>query len=166
MKIGLGYDIHLLVPPSSPTTLTSPSGFWLGGVFIEASFCVKAVSDGDVLLHALVDAMLGALALGNIGERYPETNQINNNRKSTEFVSEVLSELSQKSYKVTQVDSVIYLETPKLSPYLINIRQSLSSMLCLPMDCISVKPKTKEGLENSSQKQSIAAHVIIILQSS
>ena len=162
LRIGQGYDIHRLVPVPDKTEAESP--LTLGGLQItDSPYAVVAHSDGDVLLHALMDALLGALALGDIGEHFPPSNPAYRQASSIDFLNHVLALLAEKNARVMQVDSTIVLEKPKLGEHKLAIRQSLASLLNLSLDCVSVKAKTAEGLGALGRCEAVAASVSVLV---
>lgn len=158
MRVGIGFDIHRLVPDPKR------SGLPLGGIRISSQFSVVAHSDGDVLLHALVDACLGALALGDIGQWFPESDPANQNRASSDFVTSVGAVLREKGWKVRQIDSVVFVEKPRLAEHIPAIRKSIAKMLDLEPELVGVKAKTMEGLGPIGEGKGIAAQVIVMLE--
>jgi 2-C-methyl-D-erythritol 2,4-cyclodiphosphate synthase len=158
VRIGIGYDLHRLVPSTERN-----STIHLGGVAIASRYQVRAHSDGDVLLHALVDACLGAAALGDIGQMFPDTDQANANRSSRDFVAACVSELARVDLRVQQVDSTVITEEPKIAPHAYAIRESIATMLGLELTEVSVKAKTNEGLGAIGERQAIAAQTIVLL---
>lgn len=158
MRTGIGYDIHVLIPTAELSQLT------LGGVQINSHYQVDAHSDGDVLLHALVDAMLGALALGDMGQWFSDRDIKNKNRPSSEFIEEVKKKVDHLGWEVYQVDSIVFLENPKLFSHIVTIRQSIAKMLNLECSSISVKAKTYERLGPIGEGRAIAAEVIATLR--
>ncbi len=159
MRTGLGYDIHRLIPTIKPSTIA------LGGIEIPCYFKVQAHSDGDVLLHALVDAMLGALALGDIGQHFPDTKPENKDRKSIEFLEATKAEVKKLGYRVSQIDSNVFLEEPKLAPHLDKVREMLARTLGLELSSVSVKAKTMEAMGPVGERKAIAAQAIVMLES-
>ena len=157
MRFGIGFDIHRLVP------VVEASKILLGGVAIPCKFALKAHSDGDVLLHALTDALLGALALGDIGQWFSDTAEENKDRNSADFVRAVLQEIERVGWRVNQMDSTIFLEEPKLAPYHFEIRQSLARLLKVELSSVSVKAKTYEGLGVIGERQAVSAQVVVSL---
>jgi 2-C-methyl-D-erythritol 2,4-cyclodiphosphate synthase len=117
MRIGIGYDIHRLIPTAERSQIP------IGGVFIPCFFKVEAHSDGDVLLHALVDSCLGALALGDIGQWFPDSKSEHEKRESSDFVKIVLRHIQKMGWRVNQCDAVVFLEEPKLAPHWTAIRK-------------------------------------------
>lgn len=160
MRIGIGFDIHRLISSAEKASVT------IGGIAIPCHYRVEAHSDGDVLLHALTDGILGALALGDIGQWFPDTKEENRNRPSSEFVTEVLAKVRAMGWRVAQVDSVVMLEEPKLAPHSQNIRTSIASLLGIELSSVSVKAKTMERLGPIGERKAIAAQVVVTLSSS
>lgn len=158
MRVGIGYDIHRIVVAIHPSSLI------IGGVPIPSIYKTLAHSDGDVLLHALTDAMLGAFALGDIGQWFPDNKKENKGRSSSEFVVEVKRKLLELGWRVQQVDSVIFLEEPKLSPHSDKVRQSLARLLDCELSDISLKAKTMEGMGEIGRGEAIAAQVVLTLK--
>lgn len=158
MRIGIGYDIHRIVPSLDSTDVP------LGGIRLPSGYRVHAHSDGDVLLHALVDACLGALALGDIGQWFPDNAPENAGRPSEEFVQTVMKELDRMGWRVLQVDSIIHAEEPKVAPHADKIRENLARLLKTELSAISVKAKTAEGLGPVGERQAIAAEVVVQLE--
>jgi 2-C-methyl-D-erythritol 2,4-cyclodiphosphate synthase len=157
VRTGIGFDIHRLVPSLDSTKIP------IGGVGIPCKFIVRAHSDGDVLLHALTDALLGAMAMGDIGQWFPDNAEENKNRPSEHFVRSVVAEITRLGWQVEQVDSIIFLEEPKLAPFHFEIRQSLARNLGIELSQVSVKAKTYEGLGAIGERKAIAAQVIVNL---
>ncbi len=159
MRIGIGFDIHRLVAS------LKKSSIHLGGMPIPCFYRVEAHSDGDVLLHAVVDACFGALALGDIGQWFPDNKEENRDRPSGEFVKDVLAKIHSMGWYVNQVDSIIMLEEPKLAPFSTEIRSSLAKLLQIEMSSVSVKAKTMERLGEIGKRNAIAAHAVVTLNS-
>lgn len=155
-RFGIGFDIHRL-NPSEPSTIP------LGGVPIPAPFKVEAHSDGDTLLHAIVDAILGALAMGDIGQRFPDSAPENKNRPSTAFALDVVSAIEKKGWQVFQIDSIIFLEKPKLFPVVSEIRTNLAKLFHLEYNNVSVKAKTMEKLGPIGSSKAVAAQAMVQL---
>ena len=154
MRVGIGFDIHRLVPGRKCI---------LGGVEMAHDRGPLAHSDGDVLLHALVDAMLGAAALGDIGELFPDTDPAYKDADSRMFVEKALHLVKEKSYSVVSVDSVVLADALRIGPERENICQSIADMLCLEPEFVSVKGKTLEGLGAIGKGEAIAAQVVVTL---
>jgi len=146
-RTGIGYDRHRL---SAGTPLI------LGGVTIPHEKGLTGHSDADVLIHALVDALLGAAALGDIGTHFPDTDPKWKGAKSEQFLKHAASLLKENGFTISFIDCIILAEKPKLSPYFPSIRKNLSAILNLPLDRISVKAKTEEGLDSIGQELAMA----------
>ncbi|MEM0952068.1 MAG: 2-C-methyl-D-erythritol 2,4-cyclodiphosphate synthase [Cyanobacteria bacterium P01_H01_bin.74] len=155
-RIGQGYDLHALCA-NKPLTL--------GGIIIpESSKGTIAHSDGDVLLHALIDALLGACALNDIGYHFPPSDDKYKNIDSTVLLEKVMKLIAQENYILVNIDSTVFLEKPKLSPHVFNIRARLSTLLCHPIESISVKAKTAERFAPIGTQEAIAASATVLLQ--
>ena len=153
-RIGQGYDIHRLIPEKP---------MMIGGIHIESPVGSEAHSDGDVLLHSLIDALLGACGLGDIGDHFPPSDDQYKNISSTLLLQKVLPLIAQTGYQVGNLDATIFLEKPKLGPYKQQIRENLAELLHLPLDCISVKAKTAEKFPPVGTQEAIAASVTLLL---
>lgn len=136
-KIGNGYDVH---------GLAEGLPMWLCGVRIESHFGFVAHSDGDVAIHALCDALLGALALGDIGRHFPDNSDEWKGVDSKILLAKVMDMVRSKGYVVGNVDITIVLQAPKISPYVEAMRAALASILEVGTDCVSVKATTSEKL--------------------
>lgn len=157
MRIGIGHDTHRLIPTIRRSSIP------IGGISIPCFYQVEAYSDGDVLLHALTDACLGALALGDIGQWFPDSDTKNANRPSIQFVEAAMVELKRLGWKVQNVDCTIHLEDPKLSPHMDDIRKNIATILGTELHCISVKAKTTEGLGPIGERRALAADSVVLL---
>lgn len=154
-KIGQGWDRHRL-------KIGLP--LILGGIPIPSETGAIAHSDGDVLIHAIIDALLGALSLGDIGRHFPPSDPKYKNINSETLLKESYSLIQKKTnYKIANIDSTIILESPKLSPYIDSIRQNLSNLLKIPLDSISVKAKTAEKCDAVGAHEAIEAQAIALL---
>lgn len=152
LRIGHGYDIH---------RTTSPGRLMLAGVCVSESIGVEAHSDGDVVLHAIVDAICGALGLGDIGRRFPNTDPRWKNADSSIFVSDVMKEIASRGGSVVNLDVTILAERPKLSPF----REAMTNRireLCR-CDAVNVKAGTNEGVDAVGRGEAIAAHAVILI---
>ena len=137
IRIGNGYDVHALAPGLP---------MWLGGVQIPSPVGFVAHSDGDVAIHALCDALLGALALGDIGHLFPDTDPAWKGVDSKLLLAKVVSLVQEEGYQVGNVDITIALQAPKLAPYISAMRAALAPILGVPVDAVSVKATTTEHL--------------------
>ena len=155
IRVGQGFDCHRLV---------NDRPLVIGGVAIESSVGSEAHSDGDVLLHALMDALLGALGEGDIGEHFPPDDEAYKNADSAVLLHQVLRIMGEREARLMNVDSTVFLEAPKLSPYKKPMVQRLALLLGLPEERVSVKAKTMEGLGLIGSQEAIAASVVVLLQ--
>ena len=153
-RIGQGYDIHRLVP-GKPLKV--------GGVLIESPVGSEAHSDGDVLLHALIDALLGACALGDIGDHFPPSDAQYKNADSVALLQKIMPLIQEKGYAIGNLDATIFLEKPKLGPYKQQIAEKLSSCLEIAVGDISIKAKTAEKFPPLGTQEAIAASVTTLL---
>ncbi len=149
--VGFGYDLHRLVEGES---------LILGGVNIESSIGTLAHSDGDVLLHAIIDAILGSIGEGDIGEHFPDTDIKNKNIDSKIMLSYTLNLLKAKGYELINVDNTIVLEKPKLSPIKEEIRSSVAQLLGLPNNRVNIKATTNEKQDSIGKSESIVVYSI------
>lgn len=155
VRTGLGYDVHRLVE-GRPLIL--------GGIEIPHSRGLLGHSDADVLLHAVMDALLGALALGDIGQHFPDHDPRYAGASSRQLLEEVCRLVREKLYRVSNLDCVIVAEQPKLAPYIAAMRETLAQTLRVPVDCISVKATTTEGLGFAGRGEGIAAYAMACLK--
>ena len=135
----------------------------LGGIRIDSPVGSEAHSDGDVLLHALIDALLGACGLGDIGDHFPPSDAQYKGISSVALLRLVLPLITQAGFHVVNLDSTIFLEKPKLGPYKAQIRAQLAELLGLSLDCVSVKAKTAEQFPPIGTQEAIAASVTVLL---
>ena len=154
-RVGLGYDLHRL-EPGRP--------FLLGGVRIEHECGPVGHSDGDALLHAVTDAVLGAAGLGDIGDLFDDRDPANANRPSHEFLRDALARLETKDLRVTSVDTIVLLERPRLGPKKAEIRTRLAGLLGLPVDRVGVKAKTHEGVDAIGEGRAVAVHAVVLVE--
>ena len=155
MRIGHGYDVHRLVEGRK---------LILGGVEIPYEKGLLGHSDADVLLHALMDAMLGAAALGDIGRHFPDKDPAYAGIDSTVLLARVSDLLKEKHYAVVNLDCTILAQRPKLMPYIPKMIETIASILEIPTDCVSVKATTEEGLGFTGEGLGIAAHAVVLLE--
>ncbi len=155
MRVGLGFDVH-------PFEDNRP--LRLGGVDILFPQGLKGHSDADVVLHAVVDALLGALALGDIGEHFPNTDPRYRNADSLIFVQAAGDMVRQRGFSLGNLDVMVLAEKPQISPYKEQMRTVLSEVLDTPRDRISVKATTTEGLGFIGRVEGIAAQAVVLLE--
>lgn len=154
-KIGNGYDVHKLVEGRK---------LILGGVEIPHSKGVLGHSDGDVLLHSIMDAMLGALSLGDIGKHFPDTDAKYLNIDSTILLKEVNILLEKEGYRIKNIDSVIVLEKPKIADYIEQMRKIISEILEVSINCVSIKATTEERLGFTGSEEGVKSYCVILLE--
>jgi 2-C-methyl-D-erythritol 2,4-cyclodiphosphate synthase len=155
MRIGSGFDVHAFGPGDSIV---------LGGVRIPHTRGIVAHSDGDVVLHALCDAMLGAAGLGDIGMHFPDTDPVWKGADSRRFVAAVLDMLSVRKFRVGNTDITLLAQSPKVSPYRLEIRRSLAQMLAVTENQVNIKATTTEHLGFIGRNEGIAAQAIVLLE--
>ena len=155
LRVGFGYDFH---------KLKSDLPFFLGGVKISHYKGILAHSDGDILLHSISDALLGAAALGDIGCFFPDDELINKNINSAIILSSVIKKLDKLAFKIVNVDSTILLEKPKLQPLIRDIKISLSNLLSVSLDQINIKATTGEGMGAIGKEEGIACYATVLIE--
>ncbi|NBA95362.1 2-C-methyl-D-erythritol 2,4-cyclodiphosphate synthase [Pseudomonas sp. R5(2019)] len=154
MRIGHGYDVHRFAEGEFIT---------LGGVRIPHAFGLLAHSDGDVLLHALSDALLGATALGDIGKHFPDTDPQFKGADSRVLLRHVVGLLQAKGWKVGNVDATIVAQAPKMAPHIENMRTLIAEDLAIELDQVNVKATTTEKLGFTGREEGIAVHAVALL---
>lgn len=155
MRIGFGYDVHKLVQDRS---------LILGGVKIPYEKGLLGHSDADVLLHAIMDALLGALALGDLGKHFPDTDKNFKDISSELLLKKVYDLILDKGYKVSNLDSIIIAQKPKMAPYIDSMRKNISTILNISIDDVSVKATTEEGLGFTGTGDGISSHCVCLLE--
>ncbi|MCP1647341.1 2-C-methyl-D-erythritol 2,4-cyclodiphosphate synthase [Pseudomonas sp. GD04087] len=154
MRIGHGYDVHRFGEGDFIT---------LGGVRIPHKFGLIAHSDGDVLLHALADALLGACALGDIGKHFPDTDPQFKGADSRALLRHVLSLVEAKGWKVENVDTTIIAQAPKMAPHIQSMREAIAADLKVELEQVNVKATTTEKLGFTGREEGIAVHAVALL---
>ncbi|AZL70214.1 2-C-methyl-D-erythritol 2,4-cyclodiphosphate synthase [Pseudomonas sichuanensis] len=154
MRIGHGYDVHRFADGDFIT---------LGGVRIPHKYGLLAHSDGDVLLHALSDALLGAAALGDIGKHFPDTDPQFKGADSRVLLRHVLGVVRNKGWKVGNVDATIVAQAPKMAPHIETMRQRIAEDLQVELDQVNVKATTEEKLGFTGREEGIAVHAVALL---
>ncbi len=154
VRIGIGYDLHRLVA-GRPLVL--------GGVAIASDRGLLGHSDGDVVLHALCDALLGAAGQPDIGELFPDSDPAWKGADSRRFVAEALTRVRRLGYVVGNVDLIIHAERPRLGPHKSAIAAAVAELLGLPVGCIGVKAKTNEGLDAVGRGEALACWAAVLL---
>ena len=154
IRIGNGYDVH---------ALAQGLPLWLGGVLIESPIGCIAHSDGDVAIHALCDALLGALALGDIGKHFPDTSDEFAGIDSKILLGRVMDLLRSEGWSVGNADITIAMQKPKLAPYIIPMRECLASIMGIPVDRVSVKATTTEKLGFVGRSEGCEVYAVALL---
>lgn len=154
-RIGIGYDIH---------KLTTGRDLIIGGVKITHEKGLLGHSDADVLIHAIIDAMLGALALADIGTLFPDTDPKYKDIDSTVLLKHVFDLIKEKGYEVENIDSNIIAQQPKMMPYIPKMKDILCGILELDLTKLSIKAKTKEKLDAVGQELAIEANAVVLLK--
>lgn len=154
MRIGMGYDVH---------RLAENRDLILGGVKIPHRLGLLGHSDADVLLHAIMDAILGAAALGDIGKHFPDTDESYKGADSMKLLKEVVSKIEAKNYKIGNVDATIVAQKPKLAPYIETMRENIAKTLKVDVDCVNVKATTEEKLGFTGHEEGISAYAVALI---
>ena len=154
IRIGHGYDVHKLVEGRK---------LIMGGVEIPYEKGLLGHSDADVLLHAISDALLGAAALGDIGKLFPDTDPQFKGADSLVLMAEVYRRITEKGYKVVNVDATIIAQRPKMRPHIDAMRSNIARTLGVDIDCINVKATTEEGMGFTGEGMGISAHAVCII---
>ena len=154
MRIGMGYDVHKLVENRK---------LILGGVEIEHEKGLLGHSDADVLLHAIMDSILGALALGDIGKHFPDTDEKYKGANSMKLLEHVYNLITEKGYIIGNLDATIIAQAPKMAPHILKMRENIANVLNTDLNNINVKATTEEGLGFTGNKEGISAQSICLL---
>lgn len=155
MRIGHGYDVHRLVRGRR---------LILGGVDIPHETGLLGHSDADVLTHAVMDALLGAAALGDIGHLFPDNDPAFAGADSLALLREVMARLHAERYAVANIDCTVLAQAPKLAPHIAQMRSNLAESLDIGTDCVSIKATTEEGLGFTGAREGIAAHAVVLIE--
>lgn len=155
MRIGMGYDVHRLVEDRD---------LIIGGEKIEYEYGLLGHSDADVLLHAIMDALLGAAALGDIGTHFPDTDERYRGISSVRLLAYVDQLLEENGYSVGNIDATIIAQRPKMAPYIPKIRENIANTLGLELNQVNIKATTEEGLGFTGSGDGISAQVVCILE--
>lgn len=153
-RIGHGYDVHRLVEGRDLV---------IGGVKIENKVGLLGHSDADVLLHALMDAMLGALALGDIGHHFPDTDPSYKGIASIKLLEYVSGMISERGYRISNIDATVIAQKPKLAPYISAMKEKISQTLSIGSDRVNIKATTEEHLGFTGREEGIAAHAVVLV---
>ncbi|MBM6822571.1 2-C-methyl-D-erythritol 2,4-cyclodiphosphate synthase [Fusobacterium mortiferum] len=155
LRIGNGYDVHKLVEGRK---------LILGGIEIPHAKGVLGHSDGDVLIHAIMDAMLGALALGDIGQHFPDTDMKYENIDSTILLTRVKELIAERGYKIINLDSIIVLQKPKVKPYIDAMRKRVAEVLEIDIEQVSIKATTEEKLGFTGDESGVKSYCVVLLE--
>ena len=153
-KVGIGYDIHRLVEGRK---------LFIGGIEIPYIKGLLGHSDGDVLLHAVCDALLGAAGKGDIGEHFPDTDPKYHNADSAKLLKVVKDLIEQEGFKISSIDTVVIAQEPALLPFKKQIKERVAQILEIDADCVNIKAKTNEGLGELGRKEAIASYAVATL---
>lgn len=154
MRVGMGYDVH---------RLTEERKLILGGVEIPWEKGLLGHSDADVLVHAVMDALLGAAALGDIGKHFPDTDPAYKGISSILLLRHVTELLKKNGYAIGSVDATIIAQKPKMAPHILKMRENMAEAMGISIDCLNVKATTEEGLGFTGREDGIAAQAVCLL---
>ncbi len=154
-RIGHGYDVHRLVRERR---------LIIGGVEIEYEFGLLGHSDADVLLHAVMDALIGAMALGDIGRHFPDSDEKYKGISSMALLSQVYQLLNENGYSVVNVDATVVLQKPKLLPYIDKMRENIAFALNVDVSSVNVKATTEEKLGFTGREEGVSAHAVALIE--
>ncbi|MBY6063174.1 2-C-methyl-D-erythritol 2,4-cyclodiphosphate synthase [Pseudidiomarina sediminum] len=155
MRIGHGYDVH---------KFGGEGPLWLGGVEVPHEQGLLAHSDGDVVLHAVTDAVLGALALGDIGRHFPDTDAAYAGADSAELLAQVILMVGEKGYTLGNLDVTVVAQAPRLASYIEAMRERIAGLFNAPVDAVNVKATTTEKLGFVGRKEGIACHSVVLMK--
>ncbi len=155
MRVGIGHDTHQL-QPGGPLRL--------GGIDIPHDRESVGHSDGDVLLHALIDALLGAAALGDVGQMFPDTDPANHNRDSGEMLQIAMESVAALGWKIVNIDCIVFAQRPKLLPHRQAVRQRLADLLDIDLERVGLQAKTGENIGPIGHEEAISAQCIALLE--
>ena len=155
LRIGHGYDVH---------RLTENRRLILGGVVIPHDKGLLGHSDADVLIHSVMDSILGALTLGDIGKFFPDTSDEYKDIDSMKLLSSVYEMMSKRGYKISNIDATVIAQKPKLAPYIDKMRENIASVLHCDINRVNVKATTEERLGFTGSEEGISAHAVVLLE--
>lgn len=155
MRIGMGYDVHKLIENKD---------LIIGGVYIPYKKGLLGHSDADVLIHAVMDSLLGAAALGDIGKHFPDNDPKYKDISSIKLLSHVTKIIKRKGYTIGNIDGIIIAQRPKIAPYIQEMRENLASTLEISLDQINIKATTTEGLGFAGKEEGIASYSVALLE--
>jgi 2-C-methyl-D-erythritol 4-phosphate cytidylyltransferase/2-C-methyl-D-erythritol 2,4-cyclodiphosphate synthase len=157
MRVGIGYDVHAFALPDAGRPLM------IGGVTISHDRGLAGHSDADVLLHAVVDALLGAAAFGDIGTYFPSSDARWQGASSAEFLAHTVALLTEAGWRIENVDATVVMEAPRLGPHITAIRDAMAKVLQLSVDCVSVKGKTTDRLGFTGRAEGVACYAVALI---
>lgn len=155
LRIGNGYDVHKLVEGRK---------LMLGGFEVPHTKGVLGHSDGDVLLHAITDAIIGALAMGDIGLHFPDNDKNLKDISSRILLEKINSLMLEKNYRIVNLDSIIVIQKPKLRPYIDEIRKNIADILKIDVNLVNVKAKTEENLGFTGDESGVKSYCVVLLE--
>ena len=154
MRVGMGYDVHRLIPDGD---------LIIGGVKIPFEKGLLGHSDADVLLHAVMDALLGAAALGDIGRHFPDTDPAYKGISSVLLLEKVRDLLESHGFSIGNIDATVIAQRPKMAPHIPQMKENMAKALGIPKDCINIKATTEEKLGFTGREEGIAAQAVCLL---
>ena len=154
MRIGFGFDVH---------QLQEGRDFWLGGIHIPAQKGILGHSDADVLLHAICDAILGSLALGDIGKHFPDTDQNFKGIDSKVLLEKVMELIAEKGYKIGNIDTTVVCQQPKIMPYALQMQTCIANICNIEITDVSIKATTNETMGFIGREEGIVAYAVVLL---
>lgn len=155
IRVGFGYDVHWLVPDRE---------LWLGGIKLEHSMGLLGHSDADVLIHAICDALLGAANMRDIGQHFPDTEEVLKGIDSKILLSQTVELIATKGYRVGNIDATICAQRPKLNPHIPKMQAVLARLMHVDQNDISIKATTSEGLGFVGREEGIAAYATVLIE--
>lgn len=155
LRIGQGYDVHRLVQDRK---------LIIGGCEINYPFGLFGHSDADVLTHAIMDAILGACAMGDIGQHFPDTDSKWKGADSIEMLKEIIKKTKEAGFAVVNIDSTVIAQAPKMAPYIFSMRRNIAEACGIPVECISVKATTEEKMGFTGKYEGMAAHAVALCE--
>ena len=154
IRVGFGYDVHALVPDRE---------LWMGGIRIEHTLGLLGHSDADVLIHAICDALLGATGLGDIGQHFPDTCPAYKGIDSKLLLQKTKALIDHRGYAISNIDSVVCLQRPKIRPFIDDMRHCLAEILELDVDDLSIKATTTEQLGFEGREEGVSAYATVLV---
>lgn len=155
IRVGFGFDVH---------QLKDNADFWLGGVSIPHDKGAISHSDGDALIHAICDALLGAAGMGDIGQHFPDTDPQNKDRPSKFFLEQVMDKIDAAGYTIGNVDVTVCLEAPKLAPHIEAMKATLAETMRISPDDVSIKATTNERMGFIGREEGVVAYAVVLIE--